>query len=146
MVHKEKGSSFQASLFERIGGTPAITATVEQFYERVLADPELSPFFVKTKMPWLKIRQVQFFTQALGGPAVYKGRPMKEAHAHLPIEARHFDRVAGHLVATLQSLGVAQSLIDEVVSAVGPLKEDIVNKPSMVSKETLPRKRRHFNG
>lgn len=34
----------------------------------------------------------------------------------------HFDIVATHLVETLQSLGVAQGLIDEVVTVVGPLR------------------------
>ena len=53
---------------------------------------------------------------------------MKAAHEPLEIASHHFDRVAGHLVATLQSLGVAQPLIDEVVAGVAPLKGDIVNE------------------
>jgi hemoglobin len=118
------------SLYERLGGKGAINAAVEQFYVRVLADPELQPFFAKTNLKWLKTRQAQFLTQALGGPALYQGQAMKPAHAHLAIEARHFNRVAGHLVGTLQALGVPQPLIDEVVAGVAPLAADIVNTPS----------------
>jgi methyl-accepting chemotaxis protein len=118
------------SLYERLGGKTAITAAVEEFYRRVLADPELRPFFAKTNMKWLKTRQVQFLTQALGGPALYRGQDMKAAHAHLAIEAHHFERVAGHLVNTLQMLGAPQPLIDEVVAGVAPLAADIVNTPS----------------
>jgi truncated hemoglobin YjbI len=33
----------------------------------------------------------------LGGPNEYKGRDMKEAHKHMPIEMRHFDTVWGHM-------------------------------------------------
>ena len=55
------------SLYERLGGKTAIAAAVEEFYVRVLADPELRPFFAKTNMKWLKTRQAQFLTQALGG-------------------------------------------------------------------------------
>ena len=118
------------SLYERLGGKPAIAAAVDEFYVRVLADPELQPFFAKANIKWLKTRQAQFLTQALGGPAIYQGQDMRSAHAHLPIEARHFERVAGHLVGTLQTLEVPQPLIDEVIASVAPLAADIVNTPS----------------
>ena len=118
------------SIFERLGGAPAVGAAVEKFYERVLADPTLQPFFVKTNMKWLKTRQAQFLGQAFGGPATYQGQGMKEAHAHLAIERRHFDRVAAHLVDTLTALGVSESLIGEVVAVAAPLASEIVNTPS----------------
>jgi methyl-accepting chemotaxis protein len=116
------------SLYQRIGGEPAIRATVSEFYKRVLADPLLAPFFKAKQMKNLEESQVAFFTTALGGPAIYKGRSMKDAHARSKIAPAHFDAVAGHLVATLQHLGVSADLINEVVAAVGPLKSDIVNQ------------------
>ena len=108
------------SLFDKLGGTKSIEAVVDEFYKRVLADTELRPFFAKTNMTWLRMRQVQFFTQALGGPALYKGKGMKEAHAKMTIGQHHFDLVALHLVDTLKSLSVAQAEIDAFVSAVAP--------------------------
>ena len=107
------------SLFARLGGKQAISTTVAKFYERVLDDPDLKPFFANTDIDWLRKRQVAFFTQALGGPSIYKGADMGTAHAHLRIEPRHFNRVVGYLVAALQDVGAAQGLIDEVVAAVG---------------------------
>ncbi len=115
------------SLYERLGGEASIDAAVEEFYERVLADEELESFFTKTNITRLKRRQKDFFTTALGGPDIYKGRDMKKAHAHLPIEERHFAKVANHLVETLQSLDVPDAIIEEVVAAVAPLADDIVN-------------------
>ena len=114
-------------LFYALGGEPAIRVAVERFYMRVLADPRLKPFFAQTDIKQLKKRQVQFFTTALGGPVLYKGPSMAKAHAHLPIEQKHFDAVAGHLAATLQSLKIPQRLIDQVIGAVAPLAKEIVN-------------------
>ncbi|MGO9124057.1 MAG: group I truncated hemoglobin [Terriglobales bacterium] len=114
------------SMFARLGGREAITATVGQFYERVLADGELKPFFARTNMTWLKLRQTQFFVQALGGPAEYKGKTMKLAHSGLEIEPRHFQGVARHLSETLASLQVPKPLIAEVMTAVASLEPDIV--------------------
>jgi methyl-accepting chemotaxis protein len=114
-------------VYHRLGGMAAITAAVEKFYERVLADRDLGHFFTRVNLNWLKRRQAQFLAQALGGPVDYPGRPMEKAHAHLAIEARHFERTAGHLAATLRELGLAPALVDEVLAAVAPLKSDIVN-------------------
>ena len=119
-----------STLFERLGGVPAIKAAVDAFYERVLTDPQLKPFFAGVNMRWLKGRQNAFFIQALGGPQVYKGQDMATAHAHLPITQEHFGQVAGHLVAALAAVGVPKALIDEVVAAVAPLAPQIVNSPS----------------
>ena len=119
------------SLFDQLGGSESVTAAVSAFYQRVLRDPLLMPFFVNVDIPTLQSKQVLFFTQALGGPAVYKGPPMKPAHAHLAIEEQHFLRVAEHLVETLKSLQVPASVIDQVIAAVGPLAADIVNTPAV---------------
>lgn len=130
MSSNEHLSEIDKSIYERIGGPLAVKAAVEEFYVRVLADPSLQGFFTKTDMTALTARQIQFFTTALGGPALYKGPDMKKAHAHLAIEQKHFNAVAGHLVATLKSLGVAEWTINQIVAAVAPLAEQIVNTQS----------------
>jgi hemoglobin len=101
-IMSESASAKSAkSLFDKLGGTKSVEAVVDEFYKRVLADTELKPFFAKTNMTWLRMRQVQFLIQALGGPALYKGKGMKEAHAKMTIGQHHFDLVAMHLVDTL---------------------------------------------
>lgn len=122
-----------SSLHDRLGGADALTAVVHAFYDRVLADPALAPYFTETDRAWLEKRQVQFFTQALGGPTGYRGRSMRKAHAELGVTGEDFDRVAAHLVATLESLEVAPALIGEVVAVVGPLKSEIVQTQKGVS-------------
>ncbi len=116
-----------ASLFAKLGGAPMIEAVVEGFCGRVFADPILAPFFAGTDLAWQKRRQVQFFTQIMGGPKIYKGKGMREAHKKMHIEARHFHCMVGHLIETLKSLGVAQADITLIVALVAPLEADIVN-------------------
>ena len=120
-------SATTTSLFEQLGGEPAITAAVEMFYDRVMADDKLRPFFEEGRLPRLKRRQAQFFTQALGGPEVYQGANMKAAHRKHPIEKRHFEQVVGHLSATLDELKVPKALSQEVLSQLAPLAADIIN-------------------
>ncbi|MGE3617825.1 MAG: methyl-accepting chemotaxis protein [Gemmatimonadales bacterium] len=115
------------TLFQRLGGADAIALVVDGFYQAVLADPELRPFFARTNLADLKRHQKAFMAFAFGGPKAYRGKGMQEAHAHLPITQGHFDRVAGHLVNTLRGAGVAEDLINEVVAKVAPLAKDVVN-------------------
>jgi hemoglobin len=117
-----------ASLHERLGGTDAIAAVVESFYERVLGDPELRPFFDGVPMDVLRGSQTRFLVQALGGPSEYRGPSMREVHARMRITDRQFALVEGHLGAALAAAGASPAVIDEVVAVVAPLAADIVSQ------------------
>ena len=107
-------------LYERLGGSVAIHAVVDGLYERIVADPFLSPTFAGIDLDWLKNSQEQFFAQALGGPEEYRGQDMVAAHRNLRIQREHFDAVASHLASALSSLGVADPLIAELISRGWP--------------------------
>jgi hemoglobin len=115
------------SIFEAIGGEPALTAVVDDFYVRVLADPQLAGFFAGTSMPKLKGRQVEFFAAALGGPDFYTGTSMRQAHAGRGISQADFDKVAFHLTAALADAGVPGETVAQIAAAVTPLAQDIVS-------------------
>jgi hemoglobin len=74
----------------------------------------------------LKGRQVEFFAAALGGPVPYTGASMRDAHRGRAIAQRHFDLVAGHLVASPGAAGVPDATATQIVAAVAPLAGEIV--------------------
>jgi hemoglobin len=115
-----------ATLYERIGGQEALIGVVDEFYVRVLADPELAGFFSGVNMSRLKGRQVEFFGAALGGPDPYTGQTMKHVHRGRGITQAHFDLVAKHLIDTLNAAGVPADTVDEIIGAIAPLADDIV--------------------
>jgi hemoglobin len=117
----------EPTIYEAIGGDSALEVVVTDFYERVLADPELAAFFAGTNMTRLRGRQVEFFAAALGGPAPYSGASMRDAHRGRGIGQRHFDLVAGHLVASLEAAGVPGPTVARIVAAVAPLAGQIVS-------------------
>jgi hemoglobin len=118
----------EVSIFESIGGESALTAVVDDFYVRVLADPQLAGFFAGANMPKLKGRQVEFFAAALGGPDFYQGASMREAHAGRGIGKADFDKVALHLTAALAAAGVPAETVAQIAGAVTPLADDIVSR------------------
>ena len=118
------------SLYERLGGAPAIEAVVDELYRRILADPELAPFFARVNLRSQMSRMRAFVTMVAGGPGEYRGRDMQTAHRSHSVEDRHFDLVAGHLVATLEFAGADAAAADELVTMVAGLRGDVVNAKS----------------
>ena len=49
-VEKDIVTAEEATLFERLGGEPAVWAVVDKFYEFMLADDITSPFFKNIDM------------------------------------------------------------------------------------------------
>ena len=117
-------------IYDDIGGPEAVRIAVDDFYERVLGDPALSPYFTGVDMTRLTRHQRSFIAAALGGPEIYRGRSMAEAHAHLHIEPDHVDRVVGHLADTLTKLGVSGAVVEQIGAKLAPLKADIAASPA----------------
>ncbi|AYF75343.1 group 1 truncated hemoglobin [Nocardia yunnanensis] len=114
------------SIYDRLGGAPALTAVVDDFYRRVYADPEVAGFFAGADPDRLERRQVEYFSTVLGGPAGYRGASLRRVHQGMGITRRHFDRVLRHLTAALTTVGVPQELVDHIIEALDPLADDIV--------------------
>lgn len=75
----------QKSLYERLGGAPAIKSVVDKFYVYMLSDPDVKDFFANTDMNKQRQRQTDFITLATGGPNNYQGLDMKKAHEKFKI-------------------------------------------------------------
>jgi hemoglobin len=114
------------SIYESIGGEPAVRAAVDDFYARVLADARLVPFFTGTDLQRLKAHQRAFIAAAIGSPEIFTGREMASAHAGLDIGDSDFDAAVGHLVGTLTALGVPEDTIGQIGGALAPFRGAIV--------------------
>jgi hemoglobin len=119
------------SLYERLGGDPAMQAAVESFYRKMLSDDRVSRFFDSVDMDKQMAKQKAFLTMVTGGPNAYTGTDMRAAHAPLierGLDDSHVDVVIEHLGATLQELGVDQAAIDEVAHICESVRSDVLNR------------------
>jgi hemoglobin len=116
--------------YDAIGGGPAVSAVVNDFYVRVLSDPQLAPYFEGVDIARLKRHQVLLVTQVLGGPAKYDGRPLAEAHEGLGIDREDFAAVAGHLTASMKDAGVPDDVVGRAIAIVASTEPDIVESGS----------------
>ena len=104
----------KSSLFEKIGGSDAISQTVDLFYRKILADKRIIGFYREVDMELLHKHQKNFLTKICGGPDHYTGRSMWDSHQKLYITDYHFDIVKNHLISSLTELKVQEDLIEEI--------------------------------
>ena len=122
----EQGAGGAPSDYERAGGGAAIRSVVDRFYELVLGDERLAPYFTDTDVPRLKRHQVLLVSQVMGGPAAYDGRDLREAHAGMAIDAEAFDLVAAYLTQALSEAGVDDDIIGRVGATLAAVQDDVV--------------------
>lgn len=120
----------EPTIYQAIGGDPALAAVVDDLYARILRDPELRGFFAGANMPRLKGRQVEFFAAALGGPQPYRGASIREVHRGKGICQEHFDLVAAHLAAALSDAGVPDDTVGQILATIAPLASQILSRPA----------------
>ncbi|MFD1179105.1 group 1 truncated hemoglobin [Paenibacillus puldeungensis] len=116
------------SIYEKVGGEPAIAKVVDYFYDLVLADQTVSQFFEHTDMDKQRKHQTQFISFALGGPNQYTGGSMAKAHEGMHLEPVHFNAIVGHLRAALAHYSVSEEDISQAIEKVETLRGDILYK------------------
>lgn len=121
----------EQTLFERVGGEATVASLVEAFYARVLADPELAPFFEHTPMDKLRRMQHEFFAAALDGPIEYRGRTMSEVHTGRGIRAHHLARFVDHLMATLRDQPIGDADAYDIVSRINTWADEITGESTV---------------
>ena len=116
------------SLYDRLGGKPAIQAVVDDFVGNVAADRRINQRFANANIPRLKTMLVDQICEATGGPCKYTGQSMKAAHAGMKITDAEFNALVEDLVKSLDKFKVPAQEKSELLSALGGMKGDIVNQ------------------
>jgi len=120
------------SLYERLGGVYSIATVVDDFIDRVMADPRLNanPLVNEAhhRVPpaGFKYLVTEMVCWAAGGPQRYTGRSMRESHQHLKITAAEWEAFLDDFQHTLDKFHVPEAEQDELKAIVASTRGDIV--------------------
>lgn len=122
-----------ASLFTRLGGMPAVTAVVNDFVDRILADDRVNNWFAHAASSpeaakAYKAKLADFICQGTGGPCKYTGADMISAHRGRGVTEGAFNAVVSDLVATLDKFKVPEKEKGQLLGILGPMKPAIVQE------------------
>lgn len=116
------------SLYDRLGGKPALTAVVGELWTQVAADARINGRFAHTKPEVFGAQLVDFLCVASGGPCKYSGADMKSAHTGMKLSELEFNALAEDTVKALDKFNVPATEKGEVMNMLGSLKGDVINR------------------
>lgn len=120
-----------STLYEKIGGRTNIELMVTAFYQRVLSDNLLAPFFENTEIEKLKQMQVAFFSIALGGGEPDAMPSLRDAHAGRGIDSKHLTRFTELLIETLSEVGIEEQDAKEVYERIATYSNDVLGESNV---------------
>ncbi|MBL4802511.1 MAG: group 1 truncated hemoglobin [Emcibacter sp.] len=120
-----------STLYENIGGAPAVNAAVDLFYNKISAENSLTTFFKDMNMTQQKSKMKKFLTLLMTGQAESSHEYMRNSHKHLVEEGlndHHFDTVGALLKDTMKELNIPYNFIDQILGAVEDLRDPVLNR------------------
>src|SRR5579862_308735 len=129
-ISRAIANRLEVDLFSLIGGTQTVSAAVEAFYRRILADESISHFFAHSDLAHLRAHQNLFVSALLGGPEPYAGRDLGAIHAHLQprLNDTHFDSFLKHFRAALKEVGVKDDKADRIIRLLEGKRSSVLNR------------------
>lgn len=119
-------ASADASAFQAFGAKPGLVRLMDDFMQRLLADPRTAPFFEKVNQAHVKQQLVDQFCELLGGPCRYDGVDMKAAHQDLEIRKRDFNALVENLQAAMAAQGIPFARQNQLLARLAPMHRDVI--------------------
>jgi hemoglobin len=104
-----------SSLFDQLGGEPALRPIVDRFVDRVFEDDMIGFLFRNTDRARIKQKEYEFAAQHLGASVEYTGNPLPKAHAKHRITGGQFMRRLQILREVLTELGAPSAVCEHWV-------------------------------
>ena len=120
----------EKTLFDKYGGFSTISKIVLTFYDRMIEDDDVGPFFDDIDLSKLIDHQTKFISSLMGGPAEFSDDHIELAHKHLVIENYHFDRLKEIVAQTLTDFDVETDDIEIILAGFEKRRVLLVEKPN----------------
>jgi hemoglobin len=128
----QKPATTAPTLYERVGGINNIALLVDDVIERSYVDPvfEANPRIHAAHQRFpkavYKFNATALACQVMGGPQVYTGRSLKEAHQHLKVNEKEWQALMRIFHESMTSFNVPNKEQKEIMAIIESTKGDIV--------------------
>ncbi len=119
------------TLYENIGGKDVVEKAAKFLYVNILRDDRIKGFFENIDIEKQERKMTAFLTYIFGGPSLYTGKTMRNAHKQAVengLSDEHVDAMMECVNATLRELDVEEDLIEEVIKEIEKHRNDVLNR------------------
>ncbi len=115
-----------AGLYQAFGEQAGIRALMDDFVARLKADTRIGDQFKDANAANLAKQLGDQLCQLSGGPCVYKGPNMKEAHASMDITRAHFNALVEVLQQSMDARGIPFTRQNQMLALLAPMHRDVI--------------------
>lgn len=127
----------ERTLYQRLGGEPAISAIVDEWIDRAVKDPNVN--FIRSgqahqwpatpdNMARMKAYFSQYVGMLTGGPQIYAGRDILTTHTGMRISEGEWISFVGDGKKTLESMAIGDPEKTELLKLVAGSHDAVVDK------------------
>jgi hemoglobin len=109
----------------QFGGREGLVALMDEFMERLLADPRTRSFFAEADQAAVKRHLVEQFCVILGGDCTYTGRDMKTAHAGMGVDRAAFNALVENLQRAMDARRIPFRAQNRLLARLAPMHREI---------------------
>jgi hemoglobin len=117
------------TVFERAGGFASVRKIVSTFYDYVLDDDVMAPYFRGVDMRRQIDHQSKFISAVMGGPASYTDDHLRRVHAHLGIDREAFRVMADLLREAMEDHAMDAADVESVLHEIRIREHLVVTRP-----------------
>lgn len=114
------------SLYKQLGGRAGITTMVHAFVINITKDQRINAAFTHTNLTEFQSQMVAFIGEKAGGPEIYTGPDMYQAHKGMNITDAQWNAFIQDLAKTMKQENVPELAQSELLGILMPMKSDIV--------------------
>jgi len=114
--------------FEELGGFPMLRKISKIFYDKIYAHPWIGKYFENIRQEHIENQQVDFMAQVLGGPQMYFGAFVPDAHKHMMITEELFELRELLLLESFKEAQASPALQERWLKVDRAFKKSVVKK------------------
>lgn len=114
------------SLYQRLGGRAGITAVVDDAIGNIARDPRINQRFGSADANHLKSNLIDLLCLRAGGPCVYAGRNMADAHDAMQIRDDEFNALVEDIAKSFDKFKVPAADRAESLQILNQMRSAIV--------------------
>lgn len=127
-VVPDKPAGAAGTLYDSLGGQPGVERIAHDAVVLYRTDPRLKDDFDNIDPDRIRTRLAEQICQLAGGPCIYHGRSMKEAHAGLETTEAKFNAVAEDMQIAMAQAGIPYWTQNRLMALLAPMHRDIVTR------------------